>query len=343
MRSSAALIPATLIVGPSWVGDMVMAQALFKLLKEQEPHGALDVLAPAWSLPIVARMPEIRRGIASETAHGEIGLAKRRRIADSLKNEGYKRAIVLPRSFKSALIPWLAGIPRRTGFRGESRFWLINDVRAFDSEVLDQTVKRFIALGIANKQPLPLVSNPELSTSPERQQALLASLSLNGDRPVVAMMPGAEYGPAKCWPLDYFAELAKSLDAEAYSVWVMGSDKDSAAGQFIAEQSAAVNLCGKTSLEDVIDLLGLCQQAISNDSGLMHVAAAVGAHVHGVYGSSSPHFTPPLTEKRDLHYLGLECSPCFERECPLGHLNCLRDIAPDTVCASVRSAGTRYQ
>jgi len=320
---------------------MVMAQALFKLLKAQEPDGILDVLAPAWSLPIVARMPEIRRGIASETGHGEIGLMKRRRIAGALKKEDYQRAIVLPRSFKSALIPWFAGIPRRTGFRGESRFGLINDVRTFDAEVLDQTVKRFIALGIGNKQPLPPVPNPELSTSPERQRELLDVLALENERPVVALMPGAEYGPAKCWPLEYFAELATLLDAAGYSVWVMGSDKDAAPGQFITEQSAAVNLCGRTSLEDVIDLLGMCEQAVSNDSGLMHVAAAAGVHVHGVYGSSSPDFTPPLTEKRDVHYLGLECSPCFERDCPLGHLNCLRDIRPGPVYTRIQRASVR--
>jgi heptosyltransferase-2 len=321
---------------------MVMAQALFKLLKAQEADRILDVLAPAWSLPIVARMPEIRRGIASETSHGEIGLRKRRRIARAIKNEHYAHAIVLPRSFKSALIPWFAGIPKRTGFRGESRFGLINDVRAFDAKVLDQTVKRFVALGVDNRQPLASVPNPELSTDPERQRALLDALALENDRPVVALLPGAEYGPAKCWPLDYYAELAGLLDAAGYAVWVMGSDKDAASGQFITEQSAAVNLCGKTSLEDVIDLLGMCEQAVSNDSGLMHVAAAVGTHVHGVYGSSSPDFTPPLTEKRDLHYLGLECSPCFERECPLGHLNCLRDIRPGPVYTRIQRASARY-
>ena len=151
-------------------------------------------------------------------------------------------------------------------------------------------------------------------------------------------MPGAEYGPAKCWPLDYFAELARLLEADGFAVWVLGSDKDSSSGQFIAERSAAVNLCGTTSLGDVIDLLGLAEQVVSNDSGLMHIAAAVGAHVHGVYGSSSPNFTPPLTEKRHVHYLGLDCSPCFKRECPLGHLKCLRDLMPESVREQVLKA-----
>ncbi|MGI9235230.1 MAG: lipopolysaccharide heptosyltransferase II [Woeseiaceae bacterium] len=339
MRPSATLKSATLIVGPSWVGDMVMAQALFRLLKAEKPDRPLDVLAPAWSLPIVERMPEIRRGIAAETSHGEIGLAKRRRIATDLKKESYEQAIVLPRSFKSALIPWLARIPRRTGFRGESRFGLINDVRPFDPGLLDQTVKRFTALGCDLAQPLPEPHYPRLSIDRESQQSLLKSLQLDTRNSVVGMMPGAEYGPAKCWPLENYATLARHLDSAGYAVWLLGSEKDRLAGDTIAAGSAAINLCGKTSLADVIDLLECTEQVVSNDSGLMHIAAAVGTHVHGIYGSSSPHFTPPLTDRRDVHYLDLECSPCFERDCPLGHLRCLRELTPDTILTSMRRVG----
>lgn len=317
---------------------MVMADALFRLLKAREPDTAIDVLAPGWSLPIVARMAEIRHGISAETGHGEISITKRWRIARSLKREGYGRAIVLPRSFKSALIPWFAGIPRRTGFRGEARYGVINDVVPFDREVLDQTVKRFIALGTPGGGPLPAFRFPRLSVDRERQQRLLHELRLDESRRIVAMMPGAEYGPAKCWPLEYFAQLARQLHGAGYSVWVLGSAKDRPSGELIAEQSPAINLCGKTSLADAIDLLGAAEQAVSNDSGLMHVAAAVGAHVQGVYGSSSPHFTPPLTNRFDVHYLGLDCSPCFARECPLGHLNCLRELRPETVLERIRAA-----
>ena len=308
---------------------MVMAQALFKLVSAEER--VIDVLAPSWSLPIVARMPEVHRGIASETGHGELGFRRRRRIARSLRDEGYEHAIVMPRSFKSALIPWIAGIPRRTGFRGEARFGLINDVRTLDRKRLDQTVKRFVALGIEEGAPLPPAPQPELSVRPDRQQHLTKVLALDTERPVIAMMPGAEYGAAKCWPIPYFAELAEKLDAAGFSVWVLGSQKDAAVGESIASSSRAVNLCGRTTLEDVIDLLGICDQAVSNDSGLMHVAAAVGIHVHAVYGSSSPDFTPPLTGRRDVHYLALSCSPCFKRECPLGHLRCLKDILPAVI------------
>ena len=284
-------------------------------------------------------MPEIRNGLASETAHGEIGLATRRRIAGSLQDAAYDHAIGLPRSAKSALIPWFARIPARTGFRGETRYWLINDMRPFDPDVLDQTVKRFVALGLDTGEPLPdVLPDPALAVSAENQARVMHDFGVNTERPVVAMMPGAEYGPAKCWPHEHFTALAARLDEAGYGVWVLGSSKDKAAGDIIAAGSAAVNLCGKTSLEDVIDLLGACEQAVSNDSGLMHIAAAVGIHVHGIYGSSSPKFTPPLTKSRDIHETGLECSPCFERECPLGHLKCLKDLLPDRVFDKILKA-----
>jgi heptosyltransferase-2 len=312
-----------------------MAQALFALIKKHRPDCALDVLAPQWSLPIVARMPQVRRGIASRTGHGEMGLGKRRRLGHMLRTAGYEQAIVLPRSFKSALIPWFAKIPRRTGFRGEMRFGLINDLRPFDRDMLDQTVKRFVALGMSGNAVLPEILNPVLTTSASNQARIVEALALEADLPVVVMMPGAEYGPAKCWPLSSFTALARLLGDAGFAVWVLGSNKDVAAGEQICASSNAVNCCGKTSLEDVIDLLALAQHAVSNDSGLMHIAAAVGVQVHAIYGSSSPIFTPPLTRQCTVHWLELECSPCFQRECPLQHLRCLRDISPAAVFAKI--------
>ncbi|MEM9401857.1 MAG: lipopolysaccharide heptosyltransferase II [Pseudomonadota bacterium] len=324
-----------LVVGPSWVGDMVMAQALFKALATRFPGADIDVVAPGWSVPIVARMPEVRQAVVLATGHGEFGLGKRRALAASLKVEGYTRAIILPRSMKAALVPWFAGIPRRTGFRGEMRFGVINDIRPFDKALLDQTVKRFVALGLAAGETPDTIPQPELRVDRERQQQIVEALELPTDRPVVAMMPGAEYGPAKCWPLEHFASLATELDARGYSVWLLGSDKDRPAGDAIAAASAAINLCGRTSLEDVIDVLALAERAVSNDSGLMHVAAAVGCHVHGLYGSSSPAFTPPLTERRTIHHLDLDCSPCFQRKCPLGHLDCLKKLEVSEILAAI--------
>jgi heptosyltransferase-2 len=316
---------------------MVMAQALFRVLQDRRPGVRIDVLAPEWSLPVIARMPEVRQALPLAVGHGELALAKRRRLGRELRAGGYDQAIVLPRSMKSALVPWFAAIPRRTGFVGEMRFGLINDRRPFDPEVLDQTVKRFVFLGLRQDESLPAIPNPQLSISVDNQRAVMEKLGIDSERPVVAMMPGAEYGPAKCWPPGHFAALAGLLDADGYAVWILGSERDRAAGEQIAGGSAAVNLCGQTSIADAIDLLAYCRHAVSNDSGLMHVAAAAGTSVVAIYGSSSPAYTPPLTERHVIHYLALECSPCFERQCPLGHLRCLRDVLPQAVRRSMQN------
>ena len=325
-----------LVVGPSWVGDMVMAQSLFKDLKRRNADCEIDVLAPAWSLPVIARMPEVNQGIATDTAHGELAFGKRREQGHELRARRYDQSLVLPRSFKAALVPWFAKIPVRTGFRGEMRFGLINDVRNLDKRILDQTVKKFVALGRPADGHTDELPQPSLLVSTDNQSAVMDRLHLQAGKPAVALMPGAEFGPAKCWPLEYFASLAASLHDAGYSVWVLGSGSDQAAGQFIADNSAARSLCGLTSLADAIDLLAYCQHAVSNDSGLMHVAAAVGTRVHAIYGSSTPIYTPPLTENREIHSLQLACSPCFKRDCPLGHLNCLKGILPAVVFAGIQ-------
>jgi heptosyltransferase-2 len=218
------------------------------------------------------------------------------------------------------------------------RYGLINDMRAFDARRLDQTVKRFVALGLPEGADVTSIPHPALQSSSEGQLRAIADLHLATNKPVIAMMPGAEYGPAKCWPLDYFEKLASKLHDAGYAVWLFGSEKDRAAGAQIASGGIAVNLCGRTSIEQVIDLLAYCEQAVSNDSGLMHVAAAVGTRVIGLYGSTTPAFTPPLTDLADVHYLDLDCSPCFKRECPLGHLRCLREITPAAILESIKSA-----
>lgn len=318
---------------------MVMAQSLCKLLKDREPASHVDMLAPAWALPVVERMPEVRRGFVLAAGHGELALGARWRLARSLREDGYERAIVLPRSLKSAVVPWLAGVPRRTGFRGEMRFGLINDMRPFDARALDQTVKRFVALGLEPGEPLPEIPQPSLRVSREGQEAILRRLGLDSDRPAVAMMPGAEYGPAKCWPLEYFGALADMLHDTGYDVWLLGSERDHPAAAAIAGDGPARNLCGRTTLAEAVDLLAASRHAVTNDSGLMHVAAAVGTRVVALYGSSTPAFTPPLTDNRVVHYLGISCSPCFERRCPLGHFRCLRDIRPETVFASLQDKG----
>ncbi len=323
-----------LIAGPAWVGDMVMAQALYKYLKQREPDCLLDVLAPAWSLPLLVRMPDVRRGIEIPMGHGEFGLGVRYRLGRSLRNENYDRAIVLPRSFKAALVPFFAKAKQRSGYRGEMRYGLINDMRALDKAVLSKTVERYLALGLNRDEPLPPqhIPQPSLSSSRENIARQLERLSLNSEG-AVALLPGAEFGPAKQWPVAYWAELAQKLQQAGEAVWILGSQKDHANAEQIVELAGdgVVNLCGHTELVDAMDLLSVCRAAVSNDSGLMHVAAAVGIPVVGIYGSSTPDYTPPLSERAAVVYHRLECSPCFKRVCPLGHSDCLKGISVDEV------------
>jgi heptosyltransferase-2 len=323
-----------LVVGPSWVGDMVMAQSLFMSLRERLPEAAIDVLAPGWSLPLIARMPEVRRGIEMPVGHGEFGFGKLRRLGHALRAESYDRAIVLPRKLKAALVPWFARVPTRTGFRGEARFGLINDMRALDETLLTQTVQRFVALGLGTTaHEVPPVPRPRLRVDAGNRDRVLEALGLTRDRPIVALMPGAEYGPAKQWPPASYAELASRLRELGFAVWVLGSAKEAGLGEFIRHASGDIvqNLCGLTQLVDTVDLLSVCHAAVTNDSGLMHVAAAVGIPLVPIYGSSTPDYTPPLSDRARVLYLHLACSPCFERSCPLGHTNCLRQIAVERV------------
>jgi heptosyltransferase II len=338
-----------LIVGPSWVGDMVMAQALYKSVRQQSPGAEIHVVAPPWSLPVLARMPEVARGIELNVGHGELGLTRRRTLGRQLRGERYARAIVLPRSLKAALVPWFARVPRRTGFRGEWRYGLLNDVRSLGPR-LDQTVKRFVALG----QPpgaelsgaLPPALRPRLTSDPRNLERLQDTHRLPASTSLVALMPGAEYGPAKRWPAAHYGALGAALAQSGANVVVLGSAKERAIGDEVVARAAdgrVRNLCGITSLADVVDLLAAAEVAVSNDSGLLHVAAAAGAPVVAIYGSSSPEFTPPLTDAAAVVSLAIECSPCFARNCPLKHLRCLNDLPPATVMRAVESVRARHR
>ena len=334
-------IDKVLVVGPSWVGDMVMAQALYRQLRRQDPRVEIHVVAPPWSLPVLERMPEVARGIELAVGHGEIGLGRRFTLARQLRSERYTRAIVLPRSAKAALLPWLARIPLRTGFRGEWRYGLLNDIRALDAR-LDQTVKRFVALGLPRDAAVPAVLpaelQPRLRSDPRNLERLRAAHALKAGVRIAALMPGAEYGPAKRWPAAHFGDLAAALAGADADVVVLGSAKERSIGDEVAARAGSdrvKNLCGATSLADAVDLLAAADVAVSNDSGLLHVAAAAGAPVVAIYGSSSPKFTPPLTAAAAVVSLDVECSPCFARECPLKHFKCLNDLMPATVLRAV--------
>lgn len=331
-----------LIVGPSWVGDMVMAHALFQSVYSNFfPPPEIHVVAPPWSKPVLARMPEVSHAIELPAEHGKLAFTTRLQLGRRLRPESYTQAIILPRSLKSALVPFFARVPIRTGFLGECRFGLLNDIRPFDKGVLDQTVKRFFALGVGiddkGHEPIP---RPRLKVSNENLERLKKKFGLNGEI-AVALMPGAAFGPAKQWPLKYYADLASRLAAAGVNVWVLGSNKERALGielTRLANHGRVRNFCGKTSLGDAIDLLGAAVVAVGNDSGLMHVAAAVDTHIVAIYGSTLPSFAPPLTDAKDIFFLGVGCSPCFQRHCPLGHFRCLRDISVGSVCSAVITA-----
>jgi len=330
-----------LVVGPSWVGDTVLAQPLFMRLRSGAEATAIDVLAPPWTAPLVRRMPEVRDVIENPFRHGELKVFARRRLGMALRARGYDAAIVLPNSLKAALPPFFASIPVRTGYRGEMRGGLLNDVRTLDEKRLPMLVERFAALAQPRGAPLARpVPQPKLQVDPANRARLLETLGLTTATPVAVFCPGAEYGEAKRWPPEHYAALADRLIARGAGVWLIGSPNDVGVAAAITERvrgSGIVNLCGRTSLADAIDLLGAADVVVSNDSGLMHVAAALQRPLIALYGSSSPGYTPPLSSHARVLSLGLECSPCFARECPLGHFRCLRDLTPDRVWREIDS------
>ncbi len=323
-----------LVIGPSWIGDTVLAQPLLTLLHARHAQLAIDMLAPAWTLPLVRRMPEVRRAISSPFEHGQLSLGERRAIGRELRAERYDQAIVLPNTLKSTFVPLFARIPRRTGYRGEMRWGALTDVRVVDERGLPQMAQRYAALALAPAETLPApLPQPRLAIDEARRQATVQTLGCGSAPRAVALCPGAEYGPAKRWPPAYFAELARTLTRQGDEVWLIGAAKDAPIGEDIVRLSggACVNLCGRTTLDQAIDLLASARLAITNDSGLMHVAAAVGTPLVAIYGSSTPEFTPPLTARAAIVKLDIPCSPCFERTCPLGHFNCMMQLKPDRI------------
>jgi heptosyltransferase-2 len=331
-------MPRILVVAPSWIGDALLAQPLLRRLHERLGRVSIDALAPAWCGPLLARMPEIDQVIESPFGHGELKLRARWKLGRALAARRYDQAIVLPNSFKAALIPFFADIPLRAGYVGELRYGLLNLAHKLDAAKLPLMAERYAALadepGAELARPLPQV---RLEVDPVNTARASARLGLDRSRPVAAFCPGAEYGPAKRWPARHFAALARELSRRGYAVWLIGSEKDAELGEEIRTQAggASQNLCGKTDLATAVDLMSCAALVVSNDSGLMHVAAALGKPLIALYGSSSPEHTPPLSADARILRVDIECSPCFKRECPLGHFRCMNELLPERVLAEV--------
>lgn len=331
----------TLIIAPQWIGDAVMTEPLLRRLAARGER--LTVGALPWVAPVYRAMPQVADVIEFPFAHGGLQFKARRSIAKRLAGQ-FDKAYVLPNSLKSALLPFLASIPQRIGYLGEARVGLLTH-RLKNPKNKPPMVAFYSALsgesGLENDRP-------EMHMAAAQVEATLHELGLSRGSYVV-FAPGAEFGPAKRWPARHFSELAAQLDA---TVVLLGSGKEAALCDEIAAPVNAVqtgkclNLAGKTSLPQALALIAASRSTISNDSGLMHVAAALGVPQVAIFGSSSPLHTPPLNDKAHVLWLKadpvyqppLDCAPCFARECPLGHTRCLNDIGAERVLTALQSS-----
>ena len=332
----------TLVISPNWIGDAVMAQPLLQRLKARHPERPIDVLAPPAVAPVWRQMAEVAEVLETPFRHGALQLKERWRYARLLRRRGYADAYILPNTLKYALIPWLAGIPRRIGYKGESRYGLIN-VMHHDDTPPRPMVTFYAALadapGASLRQDLP---KPRLAASEAQMAAACAKAGLDPARPLVVFAPGAEFGGAKRWPPAHFGQLAQHIlarDPQA-QVALLGSPKDAGtcnevlaavAGAAAPASSGLVSLAGKTSLSDAVALIARSAAVVSNDSGLLHVASGLNRPVIAIYGPTDPDHAPPFSELAASISLRLDCSPCRQRECPLGHQNCMHGISAGQV------------
>jgi len=327
-----------LLIAPAWVGDMVMMHALCRMLKLQHPEAVIDLVASPVTAPLAAMMPAVRRAHVLAVPHKKFGLLARWRLGRCLRGEAYDQSIVITRAWKAALVPFFARVKKRTGWLGEQRYGLLNDIRRLDKQALPTMVQRLCSLAVDAGHNIPAdLPLPRWQVTAAQMQQALQSLDLVKDaRPILVLCPGAEFGPAKMWPAAHFAVLAQEKIKAGWQVWLVGAPKDQQAAQQIQAGAPAVkNLTGKTRLLDAVYLIAAADAVVTNDSGLMHVAAALDRAIVALYGSSSPDFTPPLAQQAKVLRLSLECQPCFQRQCPLGHRRCLVDLTPAAVSAAV--------
>ncbi len=326
-----------LVISPNWIGDAVMAQPLLQLLKQRDPQGLIDVLAPAWVSPVWRAMAEVDTVIEAPFRHGSLQLRERWKFARQLRQRGYAEAYVLPNTLKFALIPWLAGIARRIGYKGESRYGLINVMHHDNRDAPRSMVPFYAALAFAptaEVKPLTELPRPRLQVSMEQQNQVMTELRLSAGKPLVAFAPGAEFGTAKRWPATHFAELARYIQKEHADAQVvlLGSAKDRDVCETVAALAPVCkNFAGLTSLQQALALIAHADAVVSNDSGLLHVASALNRPTIALYGPTDPLHAPPFSDVAKSLSLNLSCAPCKQRECPLGHQNCMQQMGAEMV------------
>lgn len=340
-----------LLIGPAWVGDMIMAQVVPLILTQLHPDIEIHMAAPQSTLALAQRMPQIAQTHLIPFKHGGLDFWQRRAWSLQQKQQQFDRAIVLPNTWKSALLTYWSSIAVRTGWRGEYRYGLLNDCRQPQLTQYPLMVQRYAALAYPASEPLPEhLPKPSLQVNLVTQATLAAQYSYRPEQPLVVLCPGAEFGSAKRWPIEHFAELAQQMLAEGWQVWVMGSHKEQLLAAQITQSLMSnktadlmpppgyQDLTGRTHLLEALDLLALADAVVSNDSGLLHMAAALNRPTVAIYGSSTSRFSPPLMamERMQIIEQNLNCRPCFQRECPLVHLYCLRSISAQRVRDAVR-------
>ncbi|MEZ5785807.1 MAG: lipopolysaccharide heptosyltransferase II [Xanthobacteraceae bacterium] len=330
-----------LIVPYMWIGDFVRCHSVVRLLKAERPERPVDVLTTAMVAPLLDYMPGVRKGIICDLPRRRLAFSQHRALAERLRAEHYGQALVMSRKWKAALAPFLAGIPRRTGLFGEARLGVINDLR-FGERNLPRMIDQCATLALPKGAPMPAQwPEPVLAVPAAEVNEWRGRLGLApNDRPVVAFAPGA-VGPAKRWPAEYYGELARKLAGQDVAVWVLGGPGETGlASEIAAKGGAAVQDLTGPDLRNAILALAAADFAVSNDSGLLHIAAAIGTPTIGIFGPTSPWHWAPLNPLAGVVEAAsdLPCRPCHKPTCRLGHHRCMRDISPDTVLQGVMTA-----
>ncbi len=332
-----------LIISPNWIGDAIMAQPLLQLLKQRYPSLTIDVLAPAWVAPVWQAMEEVNDVHESSFKHGQLQLKDRFAMARFLKSLDYDQAYVLPNTLKFALIPWLAKIPERIGYLGETRYGLLNVIHHDDKRHPRPMMAFYAAL--ADKPARNIGSkfaslHPRLHIDEKEINEVRKRLNLIEGRLMIAFAPGAEFGSAKRWPVSHFSVLADMIFRfyPNAQIVLLGSARDNDVCEAIhSNVPGTLNLAGKTSLKEAIALIAGVDILVTNDSGLMHVASAFDLPVVALYGPTDYRHTPPFSTRSYIMSLDLDCAPCQKRECPLGHHKCMEELMPQGIFETIKA------